>query len=282
MGTPLAEAVPPPKSLGRQVACEFFGTMFLVATIIGSGMMGDNLSPDDGVALLGNTLATWGILYVLITALGPISGAHFNPVVSACCFLKREMGFPKLVVFSVFQVGGGVVGAYVAHAMFMKRNGEFDGKDRDSDGEFFAEFVATVGLLSTIFGFVKARADVAMGVGLYITAGYWYTSSTSFANPAVTIARSFTDTFAGISPKSFRGYFLGQLLGLIFALPATEWLFFDRDPLTALLTLLRRGAGPAPAKQADTTGDDAPIDDDGDDLPEDDVRTPAAVIVSAG
>lgn len=227
------------KSLPKQVAAEFFGTMYLVATIIGSGMMGDNLSADDGVALLGNTLATWGILYVLITALGPVSGAHFNPVVSATAFLKREFDFLKFAIFVVAQVCGGIVGAYVAHAMFMKRNKEFDGKDRDTDGEFFAEFIATVGLLSVIFGFIAAKADVAMGVGLYITAGYWYTSSTSFANPAVTIARSFTDTFAGISPKSFRGYFIGQFLGLVFALPATEWIFFDKPPSHALLTLLR-------------------------------------------
>mmetsp|Transcript_9290 Transcript_9290/g.28462 ORF Transcript_9290/g.28462 Transcript_9290/m.28462 type:complete len:272 (-) Transcript_9290:252-1067(-) len=253
-----------PKSLPRQLAAELFGTMFLVATIIGSGMMGDNLSPDDGVALLGNTLATWGILYVLITALGPISGAHFNPVVSATAFLKREFSFLKFALFCCAQGGGGVVGAYVAHGMFMKRNGEFDGKDRDTDGEFFAEFVATVGLLSCIFGFVAAKADVGMGVGLYITAGYWYTSSTSFANPAVTIARSFTDTFASIAPKSFQAYFLGQLLGLVFALPATEWLFADRTPLEALATLVRMGPPPVAGTKAEpavVSSNDRALDD---------------------
>jgi len=130
--------------------------------------------------------------------------------------------------------------------MFMHRNGEFDGKDRDTDGEFFAEIVATVGLLGTIFGFIAAKADVAMGVGLFITAGYWFTSSTSFANPAVTIARSFTDTFASISPKSFRAYLCGQLVGLVVALPTFEWLFFERTLAQALATLARRGPGAPP------------------------------------
>jgi len=151
------------KSLGRQVAAESFGSLFLVATIIGSGMMGDNLSPDDGVALLGNALATWGILYVLITSLCPISGAHLNPLVSCAAFLKQSMTFGKLSLFCAAQVGGGIVGAYVAHGMFMERNNEFHGEDRDTYGEFFAEIVATVGLLCCIAGFIAAKADVAMG-----------------------------------------------------------------------------------------------------------------------
>jgi len=225
-------------SFGRQCAAEFLGTLYLVATIIGSGMMGDNLSPDDGVALLGNTLATWGILFVLITILGPVSGAHFNPVVSMSFFLKRELAVESLLPYLVCQFGGGIVGAYVAHAMFMKRNGEFDGKDRDTDGEFFSEIVATIGLLATIFGSIRAKADVPMAVGLFITAGYWFTSSTSFANPAVTVARSFTDTFASISPKSFRAYFCGEVLGLVAGLPLCEWLFSEKPPLDAILVVL--------------------------------------------
>mmetsp|Transcript_7466 Transcript_7466/g.19429 ORF Transcript_7466/g.19429 Transcript_7466/m.19429 type:complete len:168 (+) Transcript_7466:3-506(+) len=142
----------------------------------------------------------------------------------------------------------------------MKRNGEFDGKDRDTDGEFFAEIVATVGLLATIFGGIRAKADVAMAVGLFITAGYWFTSSTSFANPAVTVARSFTDTFASISPKSFRAYFLGQLLGLVGGLPMCEWLFLDRSPLDALAVLVRSPGGGGGGSSAPVTsprrGDD--------------------------
>ena len=234
-----AGVVEAPASLDRQVFAEFLGTAFLVCTIIGSGMMGDNLSPDDGVALLGNTLATWGILYVLISTLGGVSGAHFNPVVSTCFWLKRELDAKALALFVPFQVLGAIFGALVAHAMFMHRNGFFDGKDRDSDGELFSEFVATFGLLLTIFGGIKANKDVPMLVGLYITAGYWFTSSTAFANPAVTIGRSFTDTFAGISPKSFPAYFAGQALGLLAGLPTCEWLFSKKRPQAALATLLR-------------------------------------------
>ena len=189
--------------LPRMMVAEFFGTCFLVATIVGSGMMGDNLSPDDGVALLGNTLATWGILFVLITVFGPVSGADFNPVVSATKCCKRMIPVKQLLAFVPCQFAGGIGGAVVAHAMFnVTAIGAFEGKDRDTGGELFAEAVATVGLLVTIFGSiaVKAEPTIPMAVGLYITAGYWFTSSTSFANPAVTVARSFTDTFAGISP----------------------------------------------------------------------------------
>lgn len=228
-----------PVTLGRQVFAEFLGTLLLVATIIGSGMMGDNLSDDDGVALLGNTLATWGILYVLITTLGPVSGAHFNPVVTCAFWLKRECASSHAALFVPAQVGGAIAGAYVAHGMFMHRNGIFDGKDRDSDGELFSEFVTTFGLLLTILGGIAAKKDVPMLVGLFITAGYWFSSSTSFANPAVTIGRSFTDTFASISPRSFPAYFAGQALGLLVALPTCEWLFSNKAPSAALATLRR-------------------------------------------
>lgn len=226
-------------STDRQCVAEFVGTCYLVATIIGSGMMGDNLSPDDGVALLGNTLATMGILFVLITIMGGISGAHFNPLVSICFFLKRELPLANTLLHIFFQFAGAITGAYAAHAMFMKRNGEFDGKDRDTDGEFFAEIVATIGLLMTIFGSLRAKAGVAFAVALFITAGYWFTSSTSFANPAVTVGRCFTDTFAGISPKSLKTYICGQLIGLLFGLPFCEYLFLDKSPLAAIAVLAR-------------------------------------------
>mmetsp|Transcript_19763 Transcript_19763/g.58806 ORF Transcript_19763/g.58806 Transcript_19763/m.58806 type:complete len:212 (-) Transcript_19763:75-710(-) len=202
-------------------------------------MMGDNLSPDDGVALLGNTLATWGILYILISALGPISGAHFNPVVSMCFFLKRELAPALTAAFVVVQVGGAILGACVAHAMFMEKMRIADGKDRDTDGELFSEFVTTVGLLLTIFGGVAAKKDVGMMVGLFITAGYWFSSSTSFANPAVTIGRTFTDTFASISPKSYPAFFGGQALGLLGGLPLCEWLFGGKSVVGAVQTLFR-------------------------------------------
>ncbi|KAH8067560.1 water channel [Aureococcus anophagefferens] len=210
IATAADEVAEPAASLERQVFAEFLGTAFLVCTIIGSGMMGDNLSPDDGVGALGQ---------------------HAR---------DRELGGAAFALFVPAQVFGAVFGAFVAHAMFMRRNGVFDGKDRDSDGELFSEFVATFGLLMTIFGGIRAKKDVPMLVGLYITAGYWFTSSTSFANPAVTIGRSFTDTFASISPKSFPAYFAGQVLGLLCGLPACEWLFSRKAPLAALATLARK------------------------------------------
>jgi glycerol uptake facilitator-like aquaporin len=243
------------EEVARKVVAEFTGTMLLVATIIGSGIMGDLLSVDDGVALLGNTLATWGILFVLITTFGPVSGAHFNPVVSTCFFLKRDnanVSSPiRLLLYFVAQFAGGITGALVAHGMFSgdafggdsRDAANFDGKDRNSGGELFAEFVATVGLLITIFGGIAAakgeKNDVPMAVGLYITAGYWYTSSTSFANPAVTVARSFTNSFAGISVASFPHYFAGQALGLLVGLPFCEWMFTRKTVPNAFATLLR-------------------------------------------
>eukprot|EP00940_MAST-03C_sp_MAST-3C-sp2_P000162 g162.t1 len=226
----------------RQIVGEFVGTGMLVCTIIGSGIMGDTLSPSNpGVALLGNTLATWGILYVLILVFGPVSGAHFNPVVSACFCLKRELDPIKFVLYLVAQFSGGILGAVIANGMF-ELDGYFDGKDRDSTGELFAEAVATFGLLLVIFGAIGVREEksIPMAVGLYITAGYWFTSSTSFANPAVTVSRSFTNTFASINPASFGHYFAGQALGLLVALPFVEWMFQKKSPAEALMTLLGR------------------------------------------
>ena len=229
----------PEASLARQVFAEALGTMFLVATIVGSGYHGDILSPDDGVALLGNTLATWGILYVLITVLGGISGAHFNPVVSCCFWLKRELPSLKFALFVPFQVGGAILGSHVAHAMFQHKMSYFDGKDRDSWGEFFSEAVTTLGLLLTIFGGIKAKGDIGMLVGLFITAGYWFSSSTSFANPAVTIGRSFTGTFASISVKSWPAFLGGQAVGMVVALPMCEWLISGKSAKDAALVLVR-------------------------------------------
>tara|TARA_Y100000389_G_scaffold205033_1_gene262215 strand:- start:7706 stop:8467 length:762 start_codon:yes stop_codon:yes gene_type:complete len=211
--------------VNKSVFAEFIGTCFLVTTIVGSGIMADNLTEDDAVALLGNTLATWGILYVMISILDPISGAHFNPIVSTAFWLKGQLDTKKLYQFIVAQHAGAITGTYIAHAMFMTRNGEFTGKDRNSDGELFSELVTTCGLLMTIFGGIKAKKDVPMLVGLYITAGYWFSSSTSFANPAVTVGRCFTDTFASISSKSLITYFTGQSLGFFVGYLLCNWLF---------------------------------------------------------
>jgi len=227
--------------LVRCAVAEFIGTMMLVAVIIGSGIMGDNLSEDDGVALLGNTLATWGILYVLITVLGPVSGAHFNPIVTLSFFLKKELNFLVLLSYTLVQCICAILGAIVAHGMFEYKAVEFGGKDRDSVGEFFSEIVATFGLLMTIHGCIacKNTASIPMAVGLYITAGYWFTASTSFANPAVTIGRTFTSTFAGISVRSWLGYFSGQIIGLILSVVFNAWLFEKKDIVRALKVLFR-------------------------------------------
>jgi len=237
-----------PKDIARQGVAELVGTAMLVATIIGSGVQGDQLSVDDGVALLGNTLATWGILFVLITIFGPVSGAHFNPVVSYTFFCRGELSGKQLAVFLPLQFCGAILGAVVAHGMFELSVAEFDGKDRGSIGEWFAEVVSTVGLLATILGSIgaDAKGTIPMAVGLYITAGYWFTSSTSFANPAVTIGRAFTNTFASINPNSIGPYFAGQAVGLVVGLPFCEWMWFDKDIFEAFATLvpLRKSTGP--------------------------------------
>ena len=234
------------------MVAELIGTCLLVACVIGSGIMGDSLSPDNaGVALLGNAIATWGILYVLITVFGPVSGAHFNPVVTAAFFLFRDgaIGNDTLgaIMYALSQFGGGILGTIVAHAMFnLPAIGNFaDAKNRDSPGELFGEIVATFGLLLTIFGTILAHPtkeqSVPLAVGLYITAGYWFTSSTSFANPAVAVARCFTDTFASINPRTSLWRFLvGQLVGLVVALPFLAWMYEGRGVLKALAVLVRR------------------------------------------
>ena len=209
----------------RSLYSEFIGSWFLVTTIIGSGIMGSNLSDDDGIALLGNTIATWGILYSMISVLDPISGAHFNPLVSLAFRIKGDLNTKELILYILCQTSGCISGAYTAHGMFMIRNGEFEGKNRNTDGEMLSEIITTFGLLLTIFGGIKGKKDVPLLVGLYISAGYWFSSSTSFANPAVTIARSFTDTFASISPNSLLKYLVGQSIGFMVGFPMCIWLF---------------------------------------------------------
>uniref|UniRef100_A0A7S4I2I0 Aquaporin n=1 Tax=Prymnesium polylepis TaxID=72548 RepID=A0A7S4I2I0_9EUKA len=247
-----------PKDIARQGVAEFAGTATLVATIIGSGIMGDTLSTDDGVALLGNTLATWGILFVLITIFGPVSGAHFNPVVTYAMYCRSEIELKQLLVFVPLQFGGAILGAVIAHGMFdQPADAVFEGKYRDSLHECFAEAVSTVGLLMTILGSIGADAkdQIPMAVGLYITAGYWFTSSTSFANPAVTIGRTFTNTFASINPNSVGPYFAGQAMGLAFGLPFCEWMWADKSIGSAILTLIPMVGRKAAAPQARTATD---------------------------
>ena len=210
----------------RRLAAEALGTGLLVATVVGSGIMADRLSADDGVALLGNTIPTGAILVVLITILGPISGAHFNPAVSLVFALRREIPVAVAVAYMLAQMAGGIAGSLLAHAMFELPVFEVGTKARSGGGQWLAEGVATFGLIATILGGLRFRSDaIAWLVGLYITAAYWFTASTSFANPAVAIARGFTDTFSGIRPADVPAFVLAEVAGALVALAVVGWLY---------------------------------------------------------
>jgi glycerol uptake facilitator-like aquaporin len=213
-------------SFARRLAAECLGTGLLVATVVGSGIMGERLAGGNvALALLGNTLPTGAILVVLITILGPISGAHFNPAVSLVFALKRDLGAREAALYAVAQIAGGVAGTITAHLMFALPLIETSLKARTGGSQWFAEGVATFGLVLTILmGIRFARASVPLLVGLYITAAYWFTASTSFANPAVAIARSLTNTFSGIRPLDLPGFIAAQLFGAICAMAFAAWL----------------------------------------------------------
>jgi glycerol uptake facilitator-like aquaporin len=214
------------EGLGRRLAAEAVGTALLIATVIGSGIMGETLAAGNAaVALLGNTIATGAILVVLITVLGPVSGAHFNPAVTAVFALRGEIGARDAMLYAAAQILGGLLGVVVAHLMFEMEIVQFSQKVRAGPAQWFAEWVATFGLIGTILGTLKARPEaVPVNVGLYITAAYWFTASTSFANPAVTIARSFSDTFAGIRPVDAPGFIAAQMIGAVCGLVLWSWL----------------------------------------------------------
>jgi glycerol uptake facilitator-like aquaporin len=216
-----------PYSVAQRVAAEFLGTALLLATVIGSGIMGAKLSAgNDALALLGNTLPTGAILVVLITVFGPVSGAHFNPAVSGVFWLRGEVNSRLALFYVVAQVCGGLIGVAAAHAMFDLPVVQLATKMRTGTGQWFAEGVATFGLMLTILGTLQARPKaVAVNVGLYITAAYWFTASTSFANPAVTIARAFSDTFAGIRLADVVPFIIAQLAGALLAMLVAGWLF---------------------------------------------------------
>jgi glycerol uptake facilitator-like aquaporin len=224
--------------LRRRVAAEALGTALLVATVVGSGIMAESLTKDVALALLGNTLATGAILVVLITTLGPISGAHFNPAVSLVFALKRNLALRDAAFYVAAQVAGGTIGTMAAHLMFALPLLDLSTKARTGGAQWFAEWVATFGLVATILAGIRfERSAVPRLVGLYITAAYWFTASTSFANPAVAIARSFTNTFSGIRPVDLPGFIVAQLVGAVCALLVTSWLLRetadDPDPLKA-------------------------------------------------
>ncbi|MEI4469984.1 MIP/aquaporin family protein [Frigidibacter sp. MR17.24] len=209
----------------RRLAAEAIGTAALVATVVGSGIMADALSPDDAVALLGNTIPTGAILVVLITCLGPLSGAHFNPAVTGVFALRGEIGWRLALGYVVAQVAGGICGSLLAHAMFDLPMLQISQKLRTGGAQWLAEGVASFGLVAVILAGLRHRpAQIPMLVGLYITAAYWFTASTSFANPAVAIARAFTDTFAGIRPADVPAFILSEIAGALLGLGVAGWL----------------------------------------------------------
>lgn len=210
----------------QKYAAEFIGTAFLLATVVGSGIMAENLAGGNvAIALLGNTIPTGAILVVLITMLGPISGAHFNPAVTLVFALKKEITLNNSAIYIAMQIMGGIIGVWIAHLMFDINVMQFSEKSRTGNAQWIAEIVATFGLVFTILATLKSASNaVPMAVGLYITAAYWFTASTSFANPAVTIARSFSNTFAGINPEHVFGFIIAQLVGAILALAVCTYL----------------------------------------------------------
>ncbi|KRQ98515.1 MIP family channel protein [Bradyrhizobium jicamae] len=211
--------------LTRRLAAEALGTALLVATVVGSGIMAETLTKDVALALLGNTLPTGAILVVLITILGPVSGAHFNPAVSLVFALRRELAPRNALAYVAAQVAGGIAGTIIAHAMFALPLIDASLKMRTGGAQWFAEGIAAFGLLTTILGGIRFnRVAVPWLVGLYITAAYWFTASTSFANPAVAIARSMTNTFSGIRPADLPGFIAAELCGAVIALIFITWL----------------------------------------------------------
>jgi glycerol uptake facilitator-like aquaporin len=214
-------------SLAQRAFSEWLGTAFLLAAIVGSGIMAQKLAGgNSALALLCNTLPTGAILAVLILTFGPISGAHFNPAVSIAFALRQELSWPNAVTYVVAQIIGGVIGVWIAHLMFELPVWQVSSNARTGAGQWLAEFVATFGLLLTILGCVaRTPAAVPYAVGLYITSAYWFTASTSFANPAVTIARSLSDTFAGIAPTVVAAFIAAQLVGMLAAVVLGRWLW---------------------------------------------------------
>lgn len=215
-----------PDTLSRKLVAELAGTAFLLATVVGSGIMAEQLAGGNvAIALLGNTIPTGAILVVLITMLGPISGAHFNPAVTLVFRLRGEIETREAALYAPVQIIGGLLGVAVAHAMFGVDLVQFSQKVRSGGSQWFAEGVATFGLVLTILATLRHRAEaVPMAVGLYITAAYWFTASTSFANPAVTIARGFSDSFAGIRPQDVIPFILAQLGAAIIGWLFCRWL----------------------------------------------------------
>jgi glycerol uptake facilitator-like aquaporin len=210
-----------------KLAAEALGSFFLFATVVGSGIMAERLAGGNvAVALLGNAMATGAMLFVLIAMLGPISGAHFNPAVSFVMWLRKEITAQLLLAFIVVHLAAGLVGLCAAHLMFDLPILQFSSKPRTGIGQWTGEFIATFGLVFTILATARHRPEaIPASVALYITAAYWFTSSTSFANPAITVVRSLSDSFAGIAPSNVVGFIIAQLSGAVAAFAVTKFLF---------------------------------------------------------
>lgn len=211
----------------RAVVAEAIGSFFLFATVVGSGIMAESLAGGNvAIALLGNTVATGAMLFVLIAMLGPVSGAHFNPAVSLVMTVRCEISARTCLVYVVAQLVFGIAGVWAAHLMFDLPIIQLSTKVRTGTGQWAGEAIATFGLIFTILGTARHRPEwIPASVALYITSAYWFTSSTSFANPAITVARSFSDSFAGIAPANISGFVLAQLFGALLAMVAGHFLF---------------------------------------------------------
>lgn len=220
----------------RKLTAEWLGTFSLLATVVGSGIMAERLAGGNvAIALLGNTIPTGAILVVLILCFGPISGAHFNPAVTLTFALRKELTATSSILYVAAQVFGGISGVLAAHIMFDNPLLDPSTTVRAGLGQWVGEFIATFGLVGTVLCCLKSRAEaIPYAVGLYITAAYWFTSSTSFANPAVTIARGLSDTFAGINPANIVAFVAVQLLAALLATLFFRWLLDERQPLTAV------------------------------------------------
>lgn len=217
--------------MARRLAAEALGTQILVMAVIGSGIMAENLAGgNQAVALLCNTIATGAVLFVILTIFAPVSGAHFNPAVSLVMALRRDLDWRTALAYVLVQIVGGCMGAILAHLMFGLDLIELGSKARNGIGQWAGEFIATFGLIATILGCVRFKPEaVATAVALYITSAYWFTASTSFANPAVTIARSLSDTFAGIAPGDAPGFIVAEFLGALAAAYLFGWLFVPEE-----------------------------------------------------
>ena len=215
----------------RAYLSEFTGTTILLATVIGSGIMGETLANGNtAIALLGNTIATGAILYVLITIFGPISGAHFNPTVTVAMLIAKKINAKDALIFIILQILGAGLGVMIAHGMFELDILQISSKSRQGASQGFSEIIATFGLILVIFGGLKVRADAIPAlVGFYIISAYWFTASTSFANPAVTLARSLSDTFAGINPSNIIMFISCQFIGMLVALILVKYIFSEKE-----------------------------------------------------